>query len=104
LKDTPVVTPVVTEGSRHVYHLFVVRIKNREAVMRELSNRGIETGIHYPVALPNLMAYRYLGCRPEDFPVATAYSKEILSLPMFPEITENQIQYVCNQVKNVVGG
>jgi dTDP-4-amino-4,6-dideoxygalactose transaminase len=104
LKDTPVVTPVVTEGSRHVYHLFVVRIKNREAVMRELSNRGIETGIHYPVALPNLMAYRYLGCRPEDFPVATAYSKEILSLPMFPEITENQIQYVCNQAKNVVGG
>jgi len=104
LKDTPVVTPVVTKGSRHVYHLFVVRVPNREAVMRELSNRGIETGIHYPVALPNLMAYRYLGYRPEDFPVATAYSKEILSLPMFPEITENQLQYVCNQVKNVIGG
>jgi dTDP-4-amino-4,6-dideoxygalactose transaminase len=72
--------------------------------MKELKNRGIETGIHYPVALPNLRAYRYLGYRPEDFPVTTACSKEILSLPMFPEITENQLQYVCNQVKNVIGG
>ena len=104
LKDTPVVTPVVPKGARHVYHLFVVRVKNREAVMRELSNRGIETGIHYPVALPNLMAYRYLGYGPKDFPVATTYSKEILSLPMFPEITEDQIQYVCNQLMNVIGG
>jgi dTDP-4-amino-4,6-dideoxygalactose transaminase len=104
LKDIPVVTPAVPKGARHVYHLFVVRVKNREAVMKELSSRGIETGIHYPIALPNLMAYRYLGYGPEDFPVATLYSKEILSLPMFPEITENQLQYVCNQVKNAIGG
>jgi dTDP-4-amino-4,6-dideoxygalactose transaminase len=104
LKDTPVVTPAVSEGTRHVYHLFVVRVKDREAVMRELSNCGIETGIHYPIALPNLMAYRYLGHRRKDFPVATQYSQEILSLPMFPEISEEQLQYVCNQVKNVIGG
>ena len=103
LKDAPVLTPAVPEGTRHVYHLFVVRVKDREAVMKELSNRGIETGIHYPIALPNLMAYRYLGHRPEDFPVATAYSQEILSLPMFPEISKEQLQYVCNQVKNVMG-
>lgn len=104
LKDSPVVMPTVPTGTRHVYHLFVVRVKGRESIMRELSNRGIETGIHYPIALPNLIAYRYLGYRPEDFPIATAYSKEILSLPMFPEITKSQIQYVCNQVKNVIGG
>ena len=76
----------------------------RFSSMKELENCGIEAGIHYPIALPNLMAYRYLGYRPEDFPVATAYSKEILSLPMFPEITEDQIQYVCNQLKNIIGG
>ncbi len=104
LKDAPVVTPAVSKGTRHVYHLFVIRVKDREAVMRELKNRGIETGIHYPIALPNLMAYRYLGYRPEDFPVATAYSQEILSLPMFPEISKEQLQYVCNQVKNIIGG
>ncbi|MGZ6240771.1 MAG: DegT/DnrJ/EryC1/StrS family aminotransferase [Syntrophales bacterium] len=104
LKDTPIVTPADSKGTRDVYHLFVVRVKDRESVMRELSNRGIETGIHYPIALPNLMAYRYLGCRPEDFPVATAYSQEILSLPMFPEISKEQLQYVCNQVKKIIGG
>jgi len=104
LKDSPVVTPVVNEGARHVYHLFVVRLKNREAVMRELKNRGIETGIHYPIALPNLMAYRYLGHRPEDFPVATQYSQEILSLPMFPEISKDQLEYVCSQLRHVTGG
>jgi len=54
--------------------------------------------------LPPLMAYRHLSHRPGDFPVSTLCSKEILSLPMFPEITENQIQYVCNQVRNVIGG
>jgi dTDP-4-amino-4,6-dideoxygalactose transaminase len=104
LKGSPVVTPVVNEGARHVYHLFVVRLKNREAVMRELKNRGIETGIHYPIALPNLMAYRYLGHRPEDFPVATQYSQEILSLPMFPEISKDQHEYVCSQLRHVTGG
>jgi dTDP-4-amino-4,6-dideoxygalactose transaminase len=104
LKDSPVVTPVVNQGARHVYHLFVVRVKNREAVMRELKNRGIETGIHYPIALPNLMAYRYLGYRPEDFPVATQYSQEILSLPMFPEISKDQLEYVCSQLRHVTGG
>lgn len=75
----------------------------RSSSMKELENCGIEAGIHY-LALPALMACRHLSHRPEDFPVATLCSKEILSLPMFPEITENQIQYVCNQVRNVIGG
>jgi dTDP-4-amino-4,6-dideoxygalactose transaminase len=76
----------------------------RFSSMKELENCGIEAGIHYPIALPLLTAYRHLRHRPEDFSVATLCSKEILSLPMFPEITENQIQHVCNQVRNVIGG
>ena len=104
LKDTQVVTPSVDPDIRHVYHLFVVRVPNRDAVISELKRREIETGIHYPIALPNLRAYRYLGCRPEDFPVATGYARVILSLPMFPEITDEQIEYVCSQLKNIVGG
>jgi dTDP-4-amino-4,6-dideoxygalactose transaminase len=102
LKGTSVTMPVEAEGVRHVYHLFVVRVPNREAVMAELKNRGIETGIHYPIALPNLKAYRYLGYAQEDFPVATKYSKEILSLPMFPELNEEQLQYICYQLKNAI--
>jgi len=104
LKDTQVVTPSVAKGIRHVYHLFVVRVGNRDAVIAELKSRGIDTGIHYPIALPNLRAYRHLGCGPEDFPVATKYANEILSLPMFPEITEEQIEYVCTQLKSIIGG
>jgi len=104
LKSTLVMVPVEAERMRHVYHLFVVRVQNREAVMAELKSRGIETGIHYPIALPNLRAYRYLGHTPEDFPIATKYSKEILSLPMFPELTEDQLLYVCDQLKNAVEG
>jgi dTDP-4-amino-4,6-dideoxygalactose transaminase len=72
--------------------------------MKELENCGIEAGIHYPTALPPLMACRHLSHRLEDFPISTPCSKEILSLPMLPEITENQIKCVCNQVRNVIGG
>jgi dTDP-4-amino-4,6-dideoxygalactose transaminase len=104
LEATPIRMPVEAKGMRHVYHLFVVRVPNREVVITKLKNSGIETGIHYPIALPNLKAYRYLGYGPEDFPVATKYSKEILSLPMFPELNEDQLQYICHQLKNAVEG
>jgi dTDP-4-amino-4,6-dideoxygalactose transaminase len=63
--------------------------------MQFLKEKGIETAIHYPVALPNLPAYRYLGHSPADFPVASRLQQEILSLPMYPELTENAIGYVC---------
>lgn len=103
LKDSGVITPFEAEGVRHVFHLYVVRVKNRDVVQSTLRKRGIMTGIHYPVALPNLQAYRYLGHAVEDFPVATKLSKEILSLPMYPGLTEAQVEYVCDQLKNAVG-
>ena len=103
LKDSGVMTPIETERVRHVFHLYVVRVKNRDAVQSILKKRGITTGIHYPVALPNLQAYRYLGHTREDFPVATQFSKEILSLPMYPGLREDQVEYVCNQLKDAVG-
>ncbi len=103
LKDTPAVTPIEASGMRHVYHLFVIRLPDRDAVMTELKAQGVDTGVHYPIALPNLRAYRYLGHAPDDFPVATKYSGEILSLPMFPELTDDQIEYVCRHLKNIMG-
>jgi dTDP-4-amino-4,6-dideoxygalactose transaminase len=102
LKDSDIVTPCEVEGTRHVYHLFVVRVQNRDQVRTRLSEKGVATGIHYPIALPNLTAYRYLGYKPEDFPVATQYSKEILSLPIYPELREEQIEYICDQLKESV--
>jgi dTDP-4-amino-4,6-dideoxygalactose transaminase len=99
LRNSDVITPVEMPGMRHVYHLYVVRVQNREAIQAKLKNKGIMTGVHYPTALPNLPAYAYLAYRPEDFPVSTKYSREILSLPMFPELSNDQIEYVCEQVK-----
>jgi len=102
LEGSGAVTPVEVEGARHVYHLYVVRIPNRDQVHDKLKENGISTGIHYPIALPNLQAYKYLGCRLEDFPIAIQYSKEILSLPIYPELSQEQIEFVCDQLKSAL--
>jgi dTDP-4-amino-4,6-dideoxygalactose transaminase len=93
-----IVVPKVRSNSTHVFHLYVVRTAHRAGLQRHLNERGIETGIHYPVALPFLKAYAHLGHQPGDFPVAYRYQGQILSLPMFPELTREQIEYVCAEI------
>jgi dTDP-4-amino-4,6-dideoxygalactose transaminase len=85
LKGTGVVTPEELQNVRAVYHLYVVRVPagRREAFQEALKAAGIDTGIHYPIALPYLNAYRHLGHTEADFPEALKASKEIVSLPMF---------------------
>ena len=101
LQDIPfVVTPEVTPGAKHVYHLYVIRTKNRDTLQAFLRERGIATGVHYPIALPNLKAYKYLGHSPGDFPVASASQNEILSLPMYPELTLEMISYVAEAIRS----
>jgi dTDP-4-amino-4,6-dideoxygalactose transaminase len=63
-----------------------------------LAERGVSTGIHYPTPLPLLPAYRYLGLEPEDFPVTSAYQTKILSLPIYPEMSEDCVDFVCNEI------
>jgi dTDP-4-amino-4,6-dideoxygalactose transaminase len=81
--------PYVPRWSRPVYHLYVVRVPDREAVRQDLSAANIGTGIHYPVPLHLTKAYAGLLFKPGDFPVAERISSEILSLPMFPELTHD---------------
>jgi len=95
LARTGLPVPVAAEGGSHVYHLFVTRVMNREAVRQRLADRGIQTGVHYPLALPNLAAYRSAGYRPADFPVASRRQDEILSLPMYPGIADQQVRDVA---------
>ena len=64
-----------------------------------MKSKGISTGIHYPIALPNLKAYSYLNHNGSDFPEATKASQEILSLPMYPELEEKQIEYIAESIK-----
>lgn len=94
-------TPVEIDDVKAVYHLYVVRVPDgrREALQEHLKEAGIATGIHYPIALPNLNAYTYLNHTEDDFPVATKASVEILSLPMYPELQRDQIEYVAKCIK-----
>ena len=97
-----VVTPYVMPEVKHVYHLYVIRVKNREKVINYLKEKGISTGIHYPIPLPFLKAYSYLGHKPEDFPVCYSIKGEILSIPIHGDMTDEQIGYVIKHLKDAV--
>jgi len=91
--------PIFISNQKPAWHLFVILAKDRDDLKKYLNENGISTGIHYPTALPNLTAYQYLGHKPSDFPIASAYQKKILSLPFFPEMSLIQVEYVCNKIK-----
>jgi dTDP-4-amino-4,6-dideoxygalactose transaminase len=95
-----IVIPALRPHTKHSYHLYVVRAQQRDALKLFLKEKGIETVLHYPKALPNLTVYQYLGNQPSDFPIATQLEKEILSLPMYPELTEEMVQYVADSIKS----
>jgi len=102
LADSGLVLPVEMEYSRHVYHLFVVQAEDRDGLHRKLEERGIQTGMHYPVPLHLQKAYSFLGYQTGDFPVSEQLSAGLLSLPMFPELTIDQIDYVARCIREVL--
>src|SRR5215204_4201896 len=102
LKDSGLQLPFAPEHSRHTYHLYVVQVPNREAIQQKLGDDQIETGTHYPTALPFLEAYTHCGFQPSDFSVAHAQMDKILSLPMYAELTEEMIEKVCRSLKNAI--
>ena len=91
--------PKVREESKHSFHLYVIRAERRDELADFLKEQGVQNALHYPRILPNLPAYNYLNQKPKDFPIADAYEKQILSIPMYPELTEEMIQYVVQQIK-----
>jgi len=92
-----VILPHVPSWSRPVYHLYVVRVTERERLQKDLAAAGIGTGIHYPIPLHLSKAYEALGFRPGDFPVAEQAASEVLSLPLFPELSpEQQVRVVTH--------
>jgi dTDP-4-amino-4,6-dideoxygalactose transaminase len=100
LKDTLVTTPVERSENRHIYHLYVVRLPNRDGLQTHLKEQGIFTGIHYPIPCHLQQAFAYLGFKPGDFPVTEGAVGQILSLPMFAELNEDQIRTVTDAVKD----
>jgi dTDP-4-amino-4,6-dideoxygalactose transaminase len=98
LAGQPIVLPKETHDSLHVYHLYVIQTDDREALRDFLAQRGIETGLHYPVPLHLQEAYASLGYRAGDFPVTERVTQRILSLPMYPEMSMEAANYVSNAV------
>jgi len=95
-----VITPTVESDRDHVYHLYVIRTENRNALKEHLSEAGISTVLNYPKALPFYPAYAYLGHVPKDFPAAYFNQCRILSLPIYPEMPEEAITYVANTISH----
>jgi dTDP-4-amino-4,6-dideoxygalactose transaminase len=101
LADTGIALPATPEHATHTFHLYVIRLKDRDAIGAKLNEAGIDTGLHYPTACPFLEVYgdRY---QPSDFPVAHSQMSELLSLPMYAELTDEMIEYVCDVLKRTV--
>jgi len=99
-----VITPEVGSNRDHVYYLYVIRTENRDVLRKHLSKAGISTVLNYPKALPFFPAYAHLSHVPKDFPVAYFNQSRILSLPIFPEMTKEMIDYVVSQIRNFFNG
>src|SRR5213082_1519490 len=93
------ITPVEAGYARHVYHVYTVRCRTRDRILQAMAGRGIACGIHYPVPVHLQEAYRFLGYAKGSCPVAEQCADEFLSLPMFPELSADQIQAVSSGVK-----
>ena len=103
LADTSVTLPRERDAVRHVYHVYVVRVQQRDAWRERLTEAGVQTGVHYPIPVHLQPAYRDLGYSAGAFPVSERASGEVLSLPMFPELTHDQIKEIALALRPRVG-
>ncbi len=104
LKDTDVDTPTEMPYARHVYHLYVIRSRQRDALQAALGEQKIYTGIHYPIPVHMQKAHADLGYKQGDFPLTEKAADEILSLPMFAELLDEEIVQVCDAIKEFGNG
>jgi dTDP-4-amino-4,6-dideoxygalactose transaminase len=101
IKD--VVVPQEVEYAKHVYHIYALRVQDRDKFMAYLNEKGIACGIHYPIPLHLQNAYAFMQKGPGSFPVAEKCASEYVSLPMFAELTDEQVAYVIEQIKEYYG-
>lgn len=99
LKECDVILPVERGYNKHVYHLYVIRAKNRQKLAERLNSKGIQTSIHYPTPIHLQEAYSFLNYKKGSFPIAEKCVEEILSLPMYPELREDEISAVAKAIK-----
>jgi dTDP-4-amino-4,6-dideoxygalactose transaminase len=97
-----VITPAEAAHNRHVYHIYAVRLKERDQVLQSMTAQGISCAIHYPIPVHLQHAYGFLGCAKGSFPVAERCAEEFLSLPMYPELSSDQVQFVAETLNHSV--
>jgi dTDP-4-amino-4,6-dideoxygalactose transaminase len=103
LAGLDIVLPTVASYSVPVFHLYVIRAKNRDGIIAEMGKRGVSCLIHYPKPIHLQKAYDFLGLKPGSFPVTESTSADLLSLPMYPELTDQQIDHVVRELRSVLG-
>jgi len=94
-----IIVPAEADYARHIYHIYAIRVQQRDELIKFLAEKGIQTGIHYPVPVHLQDAYQFLGLGKGSFPVAEQCADEFVSLPMFPELDDAQIEYTVEQIK-----
>lgn len=99
LNDSSLMLPSESSDVKHVYHLYVVRSKNRDELQKWLTHHGVSTSVHYPIPIHMQEVYKKKGYRKTKLRIAEQCSNEVLSLPMFPELTEEEIHYICEKIK-----
>ena len=103
LAGSKVITPKIDPANWSIYNQYVVRVPNRDAVKKTLQDKGIGSAIYYPLPLHQQECFAYLGYRPGDFPQSEKACKEVLALPVYPELPEDQIRYVAKELLAAVG-
>jgi dTDP-4-amino-4,6-dideoxygalactose transaminase len=102
LAGSNVVTPVVDDGNFHIYHQYTVRVQNRDAVKQKLADAGVGSGVFYPLGLHLQECFKYLGHREGDMPETERASREVLALPIYPELTDAQLVHVARSLKTAI--
>jgi dTDP-4-amino-4,6-dideoxygalactose transaminase len=97
-----IITPKEADYAKHVYHIYAIRLKKREDLMARLAERHIYCGIHYPLPVHLQDAYSFMGLRKGSFPVAEKCAEEFISLPMYPELTLEQVEHVAEEVNQFI--
>jgi dTDP-4-amino-4,6-dideoxygalactose transaminase len=91
-----------SDYAKHIYHIYTIRTQNRDSLINTLAEKDIHCGIHYPIPIHLQQAYKTLGNETGSFTIAEKCAEELVSLPMFPELSKEQIQYVVHEIKHFI--
>jgi dTDP-4-amino-4,6-dideoxygalactose transaminase len=103
LAGSKAITPKILEGNWSIYNQYVVRVKDRDAVKAKLTEAGIGSGVYYPVPLHLQECFAYLGHKAGDFPESERACREVLALPVYPELSEEEVRYVAKTLREIAG-